>query len=75
MYALGKNMHRQAKMNGNLTVRIDDETADALREIKATTGTGAAHLVRIGLQKTIAQFKRDGFLKIEATPEQKGQQS
>lgn len=60
-------MRVETKMNRTFAIRADEETMEALTLLKDSTGLTTAHLVRLGLQKTIAQFKRDGFLKIEAT--------
>ena len=60
-------MHTKDTMNENINIRLDSETADALRTIKSETGVSPAQIARTGLQKTIAQFKRDGFLKMETT--------
>lgn len=61
-------MSTDTKMNCTFAIRADEETMKTLNEIKEATGVTTAQIVRIGLQKTFAQFKRDGALTIEAQP-------
>lgn len=63
-------MHTRDTMTENINIRLDSETANALRSIKAETGVSPAQIARTGIQKAITQFKTDGFLKIEAQPTQ-----
>jgi len=60
-------MNTEAKMNQVISIRLSNEDESAVREIKEQTGSTIGQVVRIGLKHTIAQFKRDGFLKLEST--------
>lgn len=60
-------MTTKESMTENINIRLDSDTATALRAIKAETGISPAQIARTGIQKAIAQYKADGFLKIENT--------
>ena len=52
------------KMNQTISIRLNDEDEASVREIKEKTGATMCQVLRMGLQTIVAQFKRDGFLKM-----------
>jgi len=55
-------------MNETFSVRIDQETARRLQEIKQQTGLTATSIIRNGLKDKLQQIAREGGITIKTNP-------